>query len=318
LPPESAAIASVLAGRAPARVPCGEFYIEQGLARQLIHDVSPARSRDAGAKQPFEWHPEESQVLALAAETLGLDYICVHSIPEADSSWRGPRPQDVAYLARRGFFVFAFVDGGFSRLCRDWGFERTLAFAANRPGEAKHTVLGLAQEESEEALRVMDMGAQGFMIGEDFAYDRGLLMHERLVREIIFPELEHWANIAHAPVVLHCDGDMSRVAGSLPGTGIAGLHSLERTGSANSGTYAALGRRGIALLGGLAHNVLGADGSQPEHPRQDTPGAAQAAHELIAEFRGLPYVFGSSAGVLDDSLDPGAVVSAYGAWRAQA
>ncbi len=318
MPPQSAAIASVLAGRAPASVPCGEFYIEQGLARRLTGVAVPARSMERDAKQTSRWHPEQLEVLVRAAETLGLDYLCVHSMPGTNDSWGGARPQDLAYLTDRGFFVFAFVDGGFGRLCREWGLERTLAFAANRPDEARCTVLGLAQEASRAVLRATDMGAGALMIGEDFAYGRSLLMHERLVAEIIFPELEHWARTVGAAVVLHCDGDISRVAGSLPDSGIAGLHSLECTGSANLGTYAALGRRGIALLGGLAHNVLQRDDCLSRLDRQDSPDVIRATRGLITGFARMPYVFGSSAGVLDDGLDPGAVVSAYGALRSQA
>jgi len=304
--PCSDAVRSVLAGRLPGKVPGGEFYLEPNLARKILAGVGLLNGREPGDGQE---RPEaQVEAIVLAAEALGLDYLCVHTSPRPGEWWRGPCPGDLTGLTRRGFFVFAFVDGGFGRLCREWGLERTLAFAANRPDEARTVVLGLASEGSEEVRRVLDLGAGALMLGEDFAYERGLLLHERLIGQIIFPEIEYWAKTLCVPVVLHCDGDVSRIASSLPETGVAGLHSLERTVDGRLDVYAALGRRGTALFGGVPHPAL----------QGDTAHATDAAHEIIAAFEGLPYVFGSSAGVLDDGLDPSAVHAAYSALRVQA
>lgn len=303
--PCSDAVKSVLAGGLPGRVPSGEFYLEPHLARRLL------LGKPLDSLEPVDGHERhDAQVedTVLAAEMLGLDYLCVHTSPRPGDYWRGPCKDDIAGLIRRGFFVFGFVDGGFGRLCREWGFERTLAFAANRPDETMTLVLGLASERAEEARRVLDLGAGAIMLGEDFAYERGLLLHERLIAQIIFPEIEYWAKTLGAPVVLHCDGDISRIAPSLPETGVAGLHSLEHAVDGRLDIYAALGRRGMVLMGGVPHPALQGDATR----------AADLAHEIITACEGLPYVFGSSAGVLDEGLDPSAVRAAYSTLRAHA
>jgi hypothetical protein len=284
-------IESILAGRSPEKAPCGEFYIEPRLAirilREKLHEPGHGES-------PLE-------TMALASRELGLDYLCAHSSPYPDASWLGPHADDVAALVRHGFFVFAFADGGFGRLCREWGLERTLMFALNRPDEAGELVLELAREAIPYARRAMDLGAGALMLGEDFAYDGGLLISERLVREIIFPEIECWAETLAMPVVLHSDGDISLVAASLPETGATGVHSLEHALGKCHGVYTALGRRGMALLGGMPHPALQGDPARARNVRD----------AIIAAYSGLPFVFGSSAGVLDGGLCPRAVLDAY-------
>ena len=277
----------------------GDFYITHRLARRILALYGP-RAPDGQDHPPDARTPVD--LLAETASVLGIDFLAALPGGAPGIGWEGPRfPEEIRFLDVSGFFVFCFVEGGFTRLCREWGLGETLAFSTNRPGEAREMFKAVVSEAFRAADQALSLGCRGVMLGEDFAFERGLFLHPFLAREVLYPAFELVLNHFQAPVVLHCDGDASDVLPDIGSLGFRGFHSCEPTGKMTVKRAAEMTGGKICLIGGMAQDAL----------RKDAAAAALHARDLLHQRGRAPYVFGSSAGVLDDSLAPEAVVGAY-------
>jgi uroporphyrinogen decarboxylase len=226
-------------------------------------------------------------------------------------------------------FVLAVLPGPFGELAALGGIDRLLVACWRRPQEVRALAEAMVDYGLALARRGLEEGAEGFVIGEDVAYDGGLLLRPTLYRRIFLPALEREVAALGAlglPVILHSDGDLSALRHDLDRLGLAGLHSCP---------FAAAGA-GSGAPGGDG------DGDRPgtTHPRVDGRApwplnggppcrwgnlgldaflagdeaavAARVDEAIEAGGGDAPgYVFGTSAGILDASLPARAVLAAY-------
>ncbi len=292
--PEREAVHRLLNLDPPQRLVSGELYIEPGLSQRiLLGDAEDARKRVS--------RDQAIELLVAAARALGLDYLGARPCRSEGRYWCGPEGCDeMQSLALHGFFVFCVVEGGFTRLTREWGLGETLSFCAMRPEEAKDTILLLAREQADLAREAYDAGCGALLLAEDVAYEHGLFVHHSLLKEILLPELELFTREFNH-VVLHSDGDVSQILEQIATSGVRGLHSVEPVGKMSLKLCLEVVRSRIAVLGGMRHAYL----------RADAQSAAAAASRLLSQARGHLYAFGSSSGILDDTLSTQAVSAAY-------
>jgi uroporphyrinogen decarboxylase len=204
------------------------------------------------------------------------------------------------------FFVVSVVPGPFGELAYATGIERFLLLAWREPDRARRLAEEMVDYGLELARLAVAAGAEGFVVGEDIAWDGGLLLRASTYRQLFLPALKREVDGLHrlgGPVVLHSDGDLRGLIGDLAATGIDGLHGCVPSFGLDLRSLDEQSGRRLSFWGNL-----GLDSLDPQRPAT-LENRVDAALEAASGLAG--YVFGTSAGILDASLSPSAVQAAY-------
>jgi uroporphyrinogen decarboxylase len=300
-------VRAALAHRAPDQVPVGEFTLTHGTAAELLGadaaSISFAAWRDLLLRLGFD--------LLAAYPRLpdGRELMSVHEAagihppePLATSLAQRfglPRPEELDWTPihrlheESPFFTLAVVPGPFGDLAYLRGFTSFLARTLSDPGRLAEEAEAMVDYALSLATAALGHGAEGVIIADDLAHQRGPYMRPDVFRHVFLPALRRQVEALHAyevPVFFHSDGDLTLLLDDLVETGIDVLHPLEPLPGQEPATLRArLGRR-VALWGGLPLDDL------LILPEEQLARRVEALLALGAEGG---YIFGTTAAILE-------------------
>lgn len=287
-------ILAAIRGETLDKIPKGEFHLEDGLVTKLLQ-LTPAQDT---LKGDFE-----SRVKA--CELLGLDALVF--IPKGGAgkeAWHELKQ----WREQTDFFLFALIDGPFQGVSHR--YSEYASFLMNIVRD-KAKIQSLAEEVSLGSLKLgqaaLESGAHGILIADDIAYNQGLYVSPRTMRDVFFPYLKELVQTFSkyvtkssgdkVPVFFHSDGNILQVLSDLKELGFDGIHSLEPVMDLKK-VREVVGD--MCLMGGFDLGWF------------DSDGLSKAEELLTTALPGGGYIFGSSAGILDTSLTALNVLEVYG------
>jgi len=284
----------------------GEFFIEKGIAGEL------------------SGYEDRWQAIRASAEILGFDYIAEGAdksnadrdhwgrLDYGQRGYAGPiynsledlcnslkvdhvKFQNISkWKKETDLFVFALIDGPFQTLSSLLDYNQFLMDIVLKPELAGKSVELITKEIINTISTAAADGADGIILGEDIAYAKGLIVSPKIVREVFLPGIQEIVSAIDKPVVFHSDGDLTDILPDLAKTGIAGIHSIEESSNMDLRKVREIVGDNICLLGGFdLSNFYEYDGEE----------LVNKVRDMVALGRGCePYIFGTSAGIIDDNL----------------
>ena len=253
------------------RPPRGELLIEKEFLRNLYPDEKKIPCNDLLRRLIYE---------------IGLDVVVLR--------FDGDRREDELgelgeWADENRLFVMALVDGLF------WKPEDVLSFNdfildISREDEK---VGDLIHKKKEKALgliqKCLENGADGIIIGDDLAYDRGPFVSPKALRKWIFPGLSELADAIkkqQKTAFLHSCGDLTTIIDQILDAGFDGLHGLAPSSGNDPLAIYEMTRKKLTLMGSFD-----LDGLEPEEIEVQK----QKLLPVFAADGG--YILGSSAGL---------------------
>ena len=266
------------------RVPKGEFYLEDGFVTQLL-----------GLKETVQFNNRVE-----ACELLGLDALafspsrdCKAPVWDEFKKWR--RETD--------FFIFAIIDGPFQGTAKLFpSFSEFMLAIAKRDPIILDLVAKVVAANIQLGLEALMLGANGLIIADDIAYQRGTFISPDQLRESFFPSLRAQVNILQAqkkPIFFHADGNIIPVLTDIIASGINGIHSLDFSSLADIANVKKA-ESSLCLMGGYDLKWF-----------SDENRTEKASELLAVASCGGGYIFGSSAGILGRELPVKQVTEVY-------
>lgn len=130
----------------------------------------------------------------------------------------------------RDRFVFALIDGPFSVAVKQTGLDALMRYTHAWPDVARAAFQHGADETRLVAQAVRDAGAEGVILGEDIAYNRGTFLAPRALAAHYFPVLRETVHALRAlglVVFFHSDGNLEAVLDKLVQCEFDGWQGLE-------------------------------------------------------------------------------------------
>ena len=303
------------------RVPFGEFLVEDGLVRALaglapgapITFATHSRvladlGQDAVVGYPATRDGRPLHGVHLGAgqggrEPRACDPLARFGLPQPDELDWGPLR---AWVEDSPFFTFAMLPGPFSELLYLLGTEDFLALTLRDPVVAARLAEGMVDYALDLARRAHELGAEGFLVGDDIAWHRGLYLSPASWRGIFLPalrrEMEALRDLG-VPVVLHSDGNLTEVLEDWAGLGADGLHGLQSSAGMDLASLKLRFGSRLCLWGNVDMQDI-ADASRHE--------LDQVLHAIFTTGNATPgFIFGSSAGDLGVDLPAERVRETY-------
>jgi len=323
----------------PDKIPKGEFAIEDGLIRRLLNlgsreigladrvaamdllrmdltVVAPRAAMEAKVgctrtDQPIFRDAWGCEVVDGPTGTFlvkpaldGIEELKHYRLPDPDQF-------DVdsirLWKQETEFFVFALVNGGFSGAASLFGFHDFLLHTRSHRDEVKDLLkdaFSLAAQVAEKALMA---GADGVIIADDVAYNRGTYLSPTCLRELVFAPLSALVSRLRRfskPIFFHSDGNINQVMDDLVNTGVDGVHCLEPSAGMDiSGIKLKYGSK-LCLMGNLDYEYL-LPGRSPTETRE------QVQEIISAAAGGGGLILSSCTGVLGDEADAANVLAMY-------
>ena len=130
-----------------------------------------------------------------------------------DRAWKNEALQ--AIERRQGYFTVArFGFGLFERIWTLRGFEDALADAALRPDFYDELAERVTEHQMEIVERVLELPVDGIMFGDDWGYQRGVLLGPERWRRFLKPRLARMYTRVHEAgryVLTHCCGSIETI-----------------------------------------------------------------------------------------------------------
>jgi len=269
------------------RVPKGEFYLEDGFITKLL-----------GLKETVLF---EDRVKA--CELLGLDALAFTPFSSRDCKapvWDGFKQ----WRKETDFFLFAIIDGPFQGTAKLFSsFSEFLVAIAKRDPIILELAAKVVAANVRLGLEALKLGANGLIIADDIAYQRGTFISPVQLREFFFPRLMDQVGILQAqksPIFFHADGNINSVLTDIIASGIDGIHSLDFSSFADIAKVKKAAGNNLCLMGGYDLGWFS------EESRTE-----KALQLLAVASGGGGYIFGSSAGILGSELPVKQVTEVY-------
>lgn len=164
-------------------------------------------------------------------------------------------------------FVFALIDGPFSAAVKQTGFDALMRYTHALADVAREAFQRGADETRIIAQAARDAGAEGVILGEDIAYNRGTLFNPRALATLYFPVLRETVCALHAlglVVFFHSDGNLNAVLDDLATCELDGLQGLEpEAGMSIAHVQQRVGNH-LTLWGNLSFDFLRAERTDAE------------------------------------------------------
>jgi uroporphyrinogen decarboxylase len=230
---------------------------------------------------------------------LSLDLVCLSPVYTGSGAAADlPRPQDIAWpdLTRwsreTGLFVFVLLEGPFSWGGRVAGLAGFLTNLLRHPQEAADFMLRVSDLNTQMAKLAIEQGADGILLADDIAYQRGCLVDPELLRRLFFPPLGALAGAIKSlgrPMFYHSDGNLNAVLDDLAALDLAGLQCLESASGMDLKSIQTKYGRQWCLWGNLDPGHLAG-------PLDQTLLMSQISALAPAAERG-GFIFGTSSGL---------------------
>ncbi len=253
------------------RPPRGELLVEDAFLNQLYPDMADA---------PF------TQKMRLLVEEVGLDLVTI-KIEAEEGDWG---LQELGkWATETPYFVMALVDGLFWKPEDPVSFEKFMLGISRGEGEIRE----LVQIKKKRALQLiqkgLDGGADGFIIGDDLAYNQGPFVSPEDLRKWVFPglqELVEAIKMSNRVAFLHSCGNLTRIMDMILAFGFDGLHGLAPSAGNAPLAIRRMTHKRLALMG-----VFEVDRLQPIQIE------AMKEELLTPLAAGGGYIFGSAEGI---------------------
>jgi len=279
-------VMGTIRGETVDRVPLGELVVEPDFCLQAPgrETFSFQEARDCWGRFALDLvvlpPGDEGQSPAGAA---GCSHASDPSGPWSPVRWR----------EETDCFVFALVNGGFSRALQALGFQAFMEGTLREPQRIKETLGGYFQETETAARTAAARGAHGIMIGDDIAYQKGPFLSPAALRELYFPflaDLVGQLKARGAVVFFHSDGNLNTVTDDLVQAGIDGLQGLEPAAGMDLAAIKEKYGDKLCLMGNLDLSLL-----QPRVPERELRDAVRRT--MRAGKPGGRFIFGTSGGL---------------------
>ena len=247
------------------------------------------------------------------ADRLGLDLICLAAdygprndngaLPAADAV--GLNAVDV-WAERTDLFIFVLLDGGFQWGIKRWGFQQFLTMAMRQSTDVPDLLQHVETLNRRLIKRAADLGADGVVIADDIAYQRGLLLPPDHINELFLPSLARHTEACHAiglAVFFHADGNLNAVLEEIAGSGFDGLQCIEAAAGMDLAAIKADYGHKLCFWGNLDPACLAEDLSA-----ETIEARVEAVLESGARDGGL--IFGTSSGLFE-GMQPRSIERAY-------
>ena len=282
--------------QAADRIPVGELCIDDALVAAF---TGTSRVGFAHRRQ--------------VADRLGLDLICLAPdygsrtdsgvLPAADAV--GLNAVKV-WTEQTHLYIFVLLDGGFQWGLKRWGFQQFLTMVMRRSTDVPNLLRQVEALNRRLIERAADLGADGVVIADDIAYQRGLLLPPDRIKELFFPSLARQAEACHAAglgVFFHSDGNLNDVLEDIVGSGFDGLQCIETAAGMDLATIKAHYGHRLCLWGNLDPACLVEELSAEAIDRR--VGAV-----LASGARNGGLIFGTSSGLFQ-GMRPRSIELAY-------
>ncbi|MEW6623696.1 MAG: uroporphyrinogen decarboxylase family protein [Bacillota bacterium] len=295
-----------LAGLQGSRTAKGEFFLEPALAAKITGILDPVMAKKEAVLQ-LGWD--------YVAETIDKQSGSEDPWGRLDMGQRGyarPVYSNIGELCEglrfgklsfnnlsfwkknTDLFILALVDGPFQTLGSLLEYNQFMMDTRSKPDLMKKGAELVSMQIAKIVQEAIEAGADGIVLGEDIAYSKSLIVSPHTLREIFFPCIREIISRCPKPVVFHSDGNLKEVLVDIAATGAAGLHSLEEAASMNILEVRKLVGERICLFGGFDLGYL--------HDLNEEDLVKKVQEILLIGRQSEPYVFGTSAGILDEKL----------------
>jgi len=268
-------------------VPKGEFYLEDGFVAKLF-----------GLKGNVQFTDRVK-----ACELLGLDVVGFPPLfPQASKApvWE----EFKQWRKETDLFIFAIIDGPFQGTAKLFAsFSEFLIAIARRDPILLELAAKVVAANVQLGLEALKLGANGLIIADDIAYQRGTFISPDQLRKLFFPSLREQVNLLKTqeyPIFFHADGNIIPVLTDIIALGINGLHSLDFSSLADIAKVKKAADSSLCLMGGYDLGWFS------EENRME-----KASELLAVASSGGGYIFGSSAGILGSNLPVNQVPEVY-------
>ena len=133
--------------------------------------------------------------------------------------------------AHSDLFCMAQINGPISALTWMQGLEDLFETSMTCLDRVVEIAKVAVEYELDRAMRFLDHGCDAILIGEDIAYNRGLLFPPSVMDRLAWPIYADMISRIKAhrnvPVFMHTDGDVNAALGSIVNCGFDGLQSLQ-------------------------------------------------------------------------------------------
>ncbi len=237
-------VASTIKRQVTDRVPVGELCIDDALVAAFTG------TSKIGFRQRRQM-----------ADRLGLDLICLATdygsrtakagLPSTDSvSWKAIE----SWAGQTDLFIFVLLDGGFAWGIKIWGFQQFAIMVMRRSSDVTDLLRQVEALNQRLIRRAANLGADGIVIADDIAYQRGLLLPPDRIKDLFLPSLARQTEACHAigfPVFFHSDGNLDAILEDIVGSGLDGLQGIESAAGMNLAAIKADYGHRLCLWGNL-------------------------------------------------------------------
>jgi uroporphyrinogen decarboxylase len=253
------------------RPPRGELLVEDAFLNQLYPDM---------ADEPF------TQKMRHLVEEVGLDLVTI-KIEDEEGDWG---LQELGnWATETPYFVMALVDGLFWKPEDPVSFEKFMLGISSGVGEIRELVKIKKKRALQLIKRGLDGGADGFIIGDDLAYNKGPFISPEDLRKWVFPGLQELVKaikMSNRVAFLHSCGNLTQIVDMILAFGFDGLHGLAPSAGNAPLAIRQMTHKRLALMG-----VFEVDRLQPIQ-------IEAMKEELLKPLAaGGGYIFGSAEGI---------------------
>jgi uroporphyrinogen decarboxylase len=253
------------------RPPRGELLVEDAFLNQLYPDM---------ADEPF------TQKMRHLVEEVGLDLVTI-KIEDEEGDWG---LQELGnWATETPYFVMALVDGLFWKPEDPVSFEKFMLGISRGVGEIRELVKIKKKRALQLIKRGLDGGADGFIIGDDLAYNKGPFISPEDLRKWVFPGLQELVKaikMSNRVAFLHSCGNLTQIVDMILAFGFDGLHGLAPSAGNAPLAIRQMTHKRLALMG-----VFEVDRLQPIQ-------IEAMKEELLKPLAaGGGYIFGSAEGI---------------------
>jgi len=234
-------------------------------------------------------------------QALGLDLVCQAPdfrvragdavLPAAHHAEWGDMDHWVRLTDR---FVFVILDGVFGWGIRVFGFQRFMVELFRVSSDLETFITEVEGLNLALARNARDLGAEGVLIADDVAHQRGLMLSPDLFRHALLPSLERQAQAVKAlgiRVFFHSDGNINGILGDLAKAGFDGWQGLEAAAGMDLGLIKGDYGARVCLWGNM-------DPVHLQTPCSPEEIASRVEAICRAAVQGSGFIFGSSSGLV--------------------
>jgi len=202
-------------------------------------------------------------------------------------------------------FIFGLLDGVFDWGFRLMGFERFITLSVRSPLSFAELASGVARLNAGLIARLGEAGADGVLIADDLAYQKGLFISPAALKKHVFPSLADQAAKSAAaglPVFFHSDGNYSPIIPELIEAGFGGLHCIDRHSGMSPGEIRRQYGERLCLWGSL---------DVADTLRAGEPGYLEEIRDAtLSATGGKGFILGTSSGIFS-GMDMAGLLSVY-------